>query len=157
MNRSEQIGELAKALSKFQEEVAKIPKDAKGNYGRFATFGSIVETIKKTMSQYGLSFSQLGNPIVDLQGNPAAGIVLETVIMHSSGEFISGTSFVPLDKITPQGFGAAMTYARRYALSAALGIVADDDDDAQSIEPNAGRQSNDSGDRPKSKFLRRVA
>lgn len=136
MNKSESIKNLAAALSKFQAEVKPIKKDGKANYGKFATLGNIVESIRKELTDNGLSVSQLGYSSVQPDNELVQGILLETVIMHSSGEFISGTSFVPLDKVTPQGFGAAMTYAKRYALSAALGIVADDDDDAQSVEPS---------------------
>jgi hypothetical protein len=61
---------------------------------------------------------------------PDNNSVLETTLYHTSGEWISGTQLVNPVKNDPQGLGSAITYARRYSLSAILGLVSDDDDDA---------------------------
>jgi hypothetical protein len=63
-----------------------------------------------------------------VQGQIPDGNGLTTIIMHDSGEWIRATATLTLDKQTPQGQGSAITYMRRYALSAALGIATEDDD-----------------------------
>lgn len=119
METSPTIKELAGALQKFQKSAPAITKDAKANYGKYATFGNVVETIKEPLAAQGLSFSQFP----DADG-------LTTIIMHTSGEWLRSTATLHLDKQTPQGQGSAITYMKRYALSAALGLATDDDDDA---------------------------
>jgi hypothetical protein len=55
-------------------------------------------------------------------------LALTTRLVHESGEWIEDTATLPLPKNDPQGYGSAMTYARRYALSAITGLYQDDDD-----------------------------
>lgn len=62
---------------------------------------------------------------------------LETMIIHESGEFIAETLVMPLSKQDPQGYGSALTYARRYHLSAMMGVVQDDDDAQSAIKSSA--------------------
>ncbi|EAE2768887.1 TPA: ERF family protein, partial [Listeria monocytogenes] len=62
---------------------------------------------------------------------------VKTILMHASGEFVEFDPFMlPLDKNTAQGAGSALTYARRYTLSAAFGIASDEDDDGNSASGN---------------------
>lgn len=118
--RSETLGELAKALAKFQGEVGSISKDATNPFFRskYATLDSIIKAVKEPLSKNGLSYTQLPD-----------GEGLTTVLLHSSGEFISCVYSMPAKDNTPQGRGSALTYMRRYALSAVLGVAADEDDD----------------------------
>lgn len=68
--------------------------------------------------------------VVQSVEKPDAGISVTTRIIHASGQWIEfGPTTLPVEKMTPQSAGSAITYARRYALSAALCLVADDDDD----------------------------
>ena len=62
------------------------------------------------------------------------GVLIETIITHDSGQYISGRLYMPAAKLDPQGFGSAITYGRRYALAAALGIVSDEDNDGNGIK-----------------------
>ena len=63
------------------------------------------------------------------------GITVETVLMHESGEYLRcGKLYVPSPKKDPQGFGSALTYARRYSLMAACGIAAEEDDGNKATE-----------------------
>src|SRR5947199_89664 len=75
-------------------------------------------TIKPVMAKHGLSFSQMPE-----------GDGLTTIIMHVSGEWMQATANLELKGHTPQDQGSAITYMRRYALSAALGLATEDDDD----------------------------
>ena len=123
MNKSTSIKELAKALVAFQGEVGNAPKEATNPFfkSKYATLESVIETIKPVLVKNGLSFSQFPNE----KG-------LTTILLHTSGEWLEATMELVLEKQTPQSQGSSLTYARRYALSAALGIATEDDDDGNS-------------------------
>jgi hypothetical protein len=74
--------------------------------------------------------------------------VLETTLYHTSGEWISGTQLVNPVKNDPQGLGSAITYARRYSLSAILGLVSDDDDDANTATKPEPKQEVKAPEKP---------
>lgn len=121
MEKSESIAKLADALCKFQSQVDSIGKDGKNPFfkSKYATLDNIIKTVRGPMVKHGLSFSQM----------PSEENCLVTVLMHSSGEYMASTvKMTPKDN-TPQGQGSAITYMRRYALSALLGIATDEDDD----------------------------
>lgn len=128
MEKSEQINELAAALcaAQFSFEEAQKTKENPHLRSKYADLGSVWDAAKPALRENGLCVSQLFVP------SESGTLVLETVLIHKSGQYISGTLTMPLQKTDPQGFGAAATYARRYALSAILGICPDDDDDGHS-------------------------
>jgi hypothetical protein len=70
-----------------------------------------------------------GLSVVQIPGFDANDVWLETMILHSSGESLSGRYPLRPSQQTPQGYGSALTYARRYSLAAMVGVVADEDDD----------------------------
>ena len=123
--RSESTKEIATALSNFQGKMTAVKKDATNPFykSKYATLDTIWDTIRKPLSENGLSVAQTMN-LIDGKS------VLETTLYHTSGEWISGTQLVNPVKDDPQGLGSAITYARRYSLSAILGLLSDDDDDA---------------------------
>ena len=125
MNKSESIIELAKALSNLQGKMVAVKKDAINPFykSKYATLDTIWEAIRKPLSENGLSIVQTMNLVGDKS-------ILETTLYHISGEWISGTQLVNPVKDDPQSLGSAISYARRYSLSAILGIVTDEDDDA---------------------------
>jgi len=122
MNRSENISELAKALSQFQSELRVVAFDSNNPFfkSKYASLAAIITHAMPVLAKNELAISQLLTE--------DAGV--ETVLMHSSGQFISSIVKLKPVKEDPQGLGSAITYARRYALSAILGIAADQDDDA---------------------------
>jgi len=126
MNKSESITNLVKALAAFQGKMTAVKKDATNPFykSRYATLDTIWESIRKPLSENGLSVAQTMNLTPDNKS------VLETTLYHTSGEWINGTQLVNPVKDDPQSLGSAISYARRYSLSAILGIVADEDDDA---------------------------
>lgn len=133
MKTSEQINEIAKALSSFQSEVKQPEKSGNNPHfkSKYVTLDGTVKAIHECAPKHGLSFVQM--PVGDENG---IGVV--TVILHSSGQFIEFDPFIlPLDKKTAQGVGSATTYAKRYSLSAAFGIVSDVDDDGNEATDNA--------------------
>ena len=123
MNKSETIKELAAALSKFQGEITAVKKDASNPYykSRYATLDAIWETIRKPLADNGLAVTQTLTDYGDT--------MLETTLLHTSGEYIVSLIKIKPVKEDPQSFGSALTYNRRYSLSAILGIAADEDDD----------------------------
>lgn len=132
MKTSESIANIAKALSEFQQEVKQPEKSGENPHFRskYVTIDGTVKAIHDCAPKYGLSYTQM--PVTTDYG---VGVV--TLIMHSSGEFIQMDPFVlPMDKKTAQGAGSAITYARRYSLSAAFGIVSDLDDDGNEATEN---------------------
>lgn len=121
---------LAAALFAVQGELTKVSKDGAAQYGAYATLPAIVEKINPVMQKNGLLYSQVLDN-VDRTGAAA----LRTVIMHPESEqLIEGTCPFP-DGLNAQQMGSAVTYFRRYALLAALGIVADVDDDGADAMP----------------------
>jgi hypothetical protein len=125
MKMSESISNIAKALSAFQANVKQPEKDGNNPHFRskYVTLDGTVKAIHECAPEYGLTYSQM--PV-----STETGVGVVTLIMHSSGEFIEMEPFIlPMDKKTAQGAGSATTYARRYSLSAAFGIVSDLDDD----------------------------
>jgi ERF superfamily len=128
METSQTTKEIATALKKFQTAAPNVTKDAKANYGAYATLGNVIETVREPLAKHGLSYAQFPD-----------GDGLTTILFHDSGEWIKATAALKLDKQTPQGQGSGITYMRRYALSAALGIATEDDDDGN--EASTPRQT----------------
>ena len=126
MNKSESIKELATALSKFQGETNNAFKGKQGHGYAYADLASILEQSRPLLAANGLS-------VVQMPANAEAGhIAVETAILHSSGEWLEQVYAMPIPENKrnsgAQNMGSAITYARRYALAAALGIAQTDDD-----------------------------
>ena len=121
MDKSQAIAELAKALANFQKTAKTIGFDKSNPYfkSKYATLTALVEGTKKDLAENGLTVSQL----VEGEGG------ITTILMHTSGEFLSSMVTLKPVKDDPQGRGSAITYARRYAYAAILGLVSDEDDD----------------------------
>ena len=123
MDKSESIKSLAIALNKAQGEMGGAAKGANNPFfkSKYADLGSVVQAIKEPFANNGLSYVQL--PVED---NGRIGI--ETILMHVSGEWLSGSFTVQLSKQDAQGAGSAITYCRRYSLQSVAGIPSEDDD-----------------------------
>jgi len=123
MKTSESIKELAAALAKAQGSFEHARKDADNPFfkSRYATLASVLDAAKNPLAECGLAVSQ----VIDYN---EGGIFLETILMHSSGEWISGCYPIKPLKPDPQSLGSAITYSRRQSFSAITGIAADDDD-----------------------------
>tara|TARA_R100000654_G_scaffold12602_2_gene27403 strand:- start:2391 stop:3149 length:759 start_codon:yes stop_codon:yes gene_type:complete len=124
-NRSETIGKLAAALSKFQAEVENPTKDSQGHNYKYADLANILNAVKQPLTNNKLSVCQM-------LGSSAQGISVTTILMHESGEYIESMLSLPQEANSrmsaPQQAGTTITYARRYALAACLGIAQQDDD-----------------------------
>ena len=128
MKKSESIAELAKALCKAQENMGAAVKGSENPFYKkpYADLASVIKAIKNPFADNGLCFSQF--PV-----NKDQSIGVITLLMHNSGQFIEFEYFLPTMKQDPQGYGSAITYARRYALMSMAGIPTADDDAESSV------------------------
>ncbi len=116
--------ELFAAMAKAFPDIEGATKDKTNPAfkSKYADLGSVVDAIKPALVKHGLFFSQLTHDAAD-------GVCVETIVCHASGEQMSfGRLHVPATKRDAQGYGSALTYARRYSLMAAFGVPAEDDD-----------------------------
>lgn len=136
---------IAMALVKAQTELKNPDKNQQGHGYRYADLASILDQTKPVLSKNGLAISQLATD----DGNGRVGV--KTILLHESGEMLESNLTLPIPEMLTrdgkkmmtdtQAAGAAITYARRYAISAILNIAADEDTDA------AGAQKKPSVDR----------
>lgn len=120
---------LFEALSKFQQECPVIGKETKGYGYKYASLPSIFETINPLLKKHGLALTQ---PLVQEYNKRC----IKTILIHlSSGEKLESIVDVPVVTLKGmndyQSLGSGITYLRRYSLSSLLGIVTDEDTDAQ--------------------------
>jgi ERF superfamily len=127
---SEKIDALAGALSKTQNSIENVNKNKQGYGYKYADLASCLSAIKKPLNDNGLSISQLVTHDENKQQ------VLVTLLMHESGQWLKSKFYIENVIMKQcnslQQIGAGLTYARRYALSAIIGL-SQEDDDAQSI------------------------
>lgn len=132
MQHSEQINELAAALAKAQAAMPSVPKTktakikmkSGGEYGySYADLADVWAACRGPLSDNGLS-------IVQTPGVEGHDLTLETMLLHSSGQWMTSLIRWPGNQSTMQELGSAITHLRRYAM-AMIGIVTDADDDAQ--------------------------
>jgi hypothetical protein len=123
--QSEEINELAGALSKAQGEFTAIPKGETNPFfkSKYAGLPDVIRVAGPVLAQNGLSISQF------ICQSELGEDLLKTYLMHSSGQFIEHSMKLYLGKLDSQGMGSATTYARRYSYMSVLGLVADEDDD----------------------------
>ncbi|MFQ5808195.1 MAG: ERF family protein [Armatimonadota bacterium] len=130
-NHSERLGDLAAALARAQAQIDPAEADGVSSVGngddgrlyRYATLTSVWKAVRTALTENGLSVVQTCEP------GEVGELRLVTTLLHQSGQWISGTMVVPLPTRTPQGYGSALTYARRYGLAAMVGLSVDRDDD----------------------------
>jgi hypothetical protein len=144
LTTSQEIAELAGALSKAQGAFPRVTKgktaDAVTYSYSYADLADILEAVRKPLSDNGLAIIQ--PPVV-----AGEDVVLVTRLLHASGQWIEST--FPVDMFEkPQETGSALTYARRYAASALLGIAAEEDDDGKAAQGGTKRSAGSGGKRP---------
>jgi len=119
MELSTEVKDIAAALSKFQKVVWPVTKDSVNPFfkSKYASLENVIETIKEPLVECGLSYAQFPD-----------GEGLTTIVMHISGQWLKATANIKSKGNTAQDQGSAITYMRRYALCAALGLGTEDDD-----------------------------
>ncbi|WP_175958447.1 ERF family protein [Burkholderia sp. BCC0405] len=124
MKTSESLGKISAALLAAQKAITFASKDATNPHfkNKYADLPAVIDAIKPALNEADIIFIQSASPSED------GKLHLATRLQHVSGEWIEDTLVMPLPKQDPQGYGSAMTYARRYALAAITGLYQDDDD-----------------------------
>ena len=131
MPQSDSIKELVTALSKVQGELTYAKKDSANPFFKstYADLESVWDACRSLMAANGLS-------VIQMPGNYFEGRMwLVTRLCHNSGEWIEQEMSVPVTKLDAQGAGSALSYMRRYALSAFVGVVQADDDGNAASNP----------------------
>lgn len=124
LKASDSIAKLAGSLAKAQGAMRAALKDSVNPHfrSRYADLAGVWDACREPLATNGLAVIQTPGEIGDKT------IELTTILAHESGEWIQSTFTIPVSKPDAQGVGSAVTYARRYALAAMVGIVQDDDD-----------------------------
>jgi hypothetical protein len=124
--QSESIANLAAALSVVQGKMSHAVKDSANPFfkSKYADLESVWDACRSLLAENGLAVMQFPGLYTDHDKSMS----LTTIISHKSGEFISQEMSVPVTKADAQGAGSAITYMRRYALAAVVGVVQADDD-----------------------------
>jgi len=141
---------IAAALVKAQKEFGPALKSSTNPHfrSRYADLSACVEAVIDALNNNGIMLMQFTHPCDN-------GVIVETMFLHESGEHISGGRLhVPASKQDPQGYGSALTYARRYSLQAACGIAPEDDDGNAASKPTVKVEKKpDDRDRDTLKFI----
>ncbi len=133
------MSSIAAALVKAQRDFGPALKDKTNPAFRskYADLGACIDAVVDALNAHGISLLQRTHP-------DTSGVTVETILLHESGEsWSSGTLHVPAAKQDAQGYGSALTYARRYSLMAACGIAPEDDDGNAAVKgaPKAGERN----------------
>jgi len=124
MEMSTNITELAKALVKVQSSLKPVLKDSENPFykSKYADLAAVWESCRKPLTDNGFS-------VIQSAESENGNVLVKTLLLHESGEFISSCLSLQPVKTDPQGIGSAITYGRRYSLAAIVGISAEEDDD----------------------------
>lgn len=128
---------LFAAMSKAFPEIEGALKDRNNPAfkSKYADLSSVVDAVKPALAKYNLFFVQMTH---EQQG----GVCVETIVGHAEGEqFSFGKLFVPAGKQDAQGYGSALTYARRYSLMTAFGVCPEDDDGNAAVQAAPARSA----------------
>ena len=131
MNQSDSIANLTLALSTVQGKMSHAVKDSANPFfkSKYADLESVWDACRSLLSENGLAVMQFPGYYHD------GAMSLNTILSHKSGEWISQEMSVPVTKPDAQGAGSCLTYMRRYALAAVVGVVQADDDGNAASSP----------------------
>jgi hypothetical protein len=143
MRASDSVAQIGAALAAAQAEIKTVVKDRTNPHfkNRYATLDAIMETVRPVLAKHGLSIVQGCTIPSEVDGRLVA-FAVETMVLHASGEFLSNMVYMPLAKQSAQDAGSALTYGRRYGVSALLSLATDDDDDGEQASGNQRQASN---------------
>ena len=140
MNKSESIAKLAEALSKMQSQLKNSEIDGENLDfdSKYSTLSAVWDACRTPLTNNGLSIIQIAVNLPEILD----WVSIETILLHISGEWVSGVMSARLDKTDPQAVGSCVTYLRRYSLAAMCGISpADDDGNAATYKLSESSQS----------------
>lgn len=128
---------IATALVKAQKSFAPALKTSSNPHfkSKYADLSACVEAVIDALHTNGIA-------MIQRTYEDDTGVTVETVFVHESGELLEcGKLHVPASKQDPQGYGSALTYARRYSLTTSCGIAPEDDDGNAASKPKTKKQS----------------
>jgi|ERR1700722_6145 len=136
--KSDEVKDLFSALIKVQGKLENVLKDKKNSYFKstYADLGSVWDCCREPLSSNGLCIIQTVEGTKD-------NMFLVTLLCHVSGQWIKSKLPLILSKSDPQGVGSAITYARRYALSAMVGICQEDDDGEKAMQRKKAQEKDE--------------
>lgn len=130
MNKSESLAKLAPALVAAQKKMGAALKDAKNPFfkSKYANLNAVIDASIPVLNEHDIAVLQTPSIHVDhVTGKTTS--VIETVLLHASGEYVSSSTEIVAAKANdPQAAGSAISYARRYGLQATVTLKAEDDD-----------------------------
>lgn len=135
-DRSGDLDKLATALAAAQAEIEGAVKD-KSNpafRSKYADLGAVWDAIREPLTKNKLS-------VVQFPRRTQTGVAVRTMLLHSSGQWLAGEMEVPCSKQDAHGVGSATTYARRFSLSAVVGVAPMDDDGNGAVHGTIGAAS----------------
>ena len=141
MLKSEQINELAAALAKAQGQIEGAKKSSSNPFfkSKYADLAECWNTCREALTANGISVIQMPEEI-----NENGRLNITTMLAHSSGQYISSTLTMTVTKLDPQAIGSAITYGRRYALAAMVGLAQEDDDGEKAMARPKDKKSAES-------------
>ena len=139
MTQSENITELMASLAEVQFELPTLPKSSQAYGYKYTDLDTIVKTIKPILHKHNVGYTQSVGATTD--GRPT----LTTRVFNNKGQYIEDTTVLPVISGTKnnnaQTLGMSITYMRRYALCAMLGITSDEDVDANTVTQQAPQKA----------------
>ncbi|WP_278937125.1 ERF family protein [Phascolarctobacterium faecium] len=139
MLKSEQINELAAALAKAQGQLEGAKKSSSNPFfkSKYADLAECWNTCREALTANEISVIQMPEEI-----NENGRLNITTMLAHSSGQYISSTLTMTVTKLDPQAIGSAITYGRRYALAAMVGLAQEDDDGEKAMARQEKKDKN---------------
>lgn len=128
---------LAEALAAAQLEITDPAKDAVNPHfrSRYADLATVLKTVRPVLAKHGIALTQT-TQILD-------GALVLVTRLHWKDEELAGYYPISPTKADPQGYGSALTYARRYTIQAIVGVAADDDDDGNAASAAPSKPAHD--------------
>jgi hypothetical protein len=140
MKMSESLLKIAPALLKAQKEIEGAKKGANNPFfkSKYADFNAVLEACKGPLNDNGITILQ-PHRVLEREGDVVG--VVETVLLHETGEFISSETLIKCAKQNdPQALGSAITYAKRYGLQSLVVLPSEDDDGEKSMGRSNAKQ-----------------
>lgn len=147
--QSETLAKLSEALSKAQGAMRPAVRDHTNPFfkTKYADLASVWESIRKPLSDNNLAITQA------ITETTPTSITIETRLLHASGEYITSVMSMPTGKGDIQALGSAISYGRRYSLSALIGVVSDDEDDGEAAKGTPQKGAPTAKPAPKSNLV----
>lgn len=135
MCQSSDIGKISEALTGAQKAIGHASKSSVNPHfkSKYADLAAVIDAVKGPLNDNGIAFYQ------SCAVRDGGEVVLCTTLSHTSGQWLKSEYPLRPSKPDPQGFGSALTYARRYCLAAIVGIASEEDDDGNEASKPANK------------------